>query len=385
MAGTQVGSLTINSSSTKPTYTRALLRRMIGIELGMPFYRRYGTGYNVFTTGSISAPKDTSLEKTADIWNNQWLWITTTGAGDQELRKIMDYSSDNVFSLDANMTANPAGGLTNYEILSVFTPHEIHQAINMAIESAYPEFFDVVMDSSIIVCRDQTEYSLTGLVNPIRTPIKVWLERNSAAIDGVVDTHDNTYITDADADFSGVEAGWLISLYYGDGLGDLRTVSSVSGTQVNVSAAWSVHPENSVTRYKLWDPNYQLQDWYASSAVRFDIREGPTVVSFGDNLNQFEGMRIRLQYVTNPLRMTDDSSTTFVPAEYIISYAIAHLAATRMNDNKSDRSRYQMLYETHSNSAQQYKRFNAWRHPPTQLLMEQDPGIIRTSSTYSPF
>src|SRR5574338_1089335 len=74
----------------------------------------------------------------------------------------------------------------DYEIHSVFNAIEIHQAINDAISTSFPAFFESLEDKSIVLCEDKLEYDLTTIAPAIGIIHEVAIERPTNRFTGTV-------------------------------------------------------------------------------------------------------------------------------------------------------------------------------------------------------
>ena len=123
-----------------------------------------------------------------------------------------------------------------YEIQSLFNASQIHKQINKAIEQGHPSFWDHKDVAELVVQEDTLEYDLSDLTTTPWRIRAIFMERNSSVQRGVVDSVTNNTFTDADADFSNVVDGTtIVTIYDGTGKGQIRTISSTSGTTATIS------------------------------------------------------------------------------------------------------------------------------------------------------
>ena len=364
---------------TIPTSTRAALRRAICSELAMPFARRYPSYLTCDSASSSSQIVDADLTQSDDYWKNMWLYIcanvsTSTGAtlddNVGEVRLIDGFlNKDNTLLLDRALP-QAATEYDRYEIHDNWNAYEIHNAINRAIRDGAPDFFDVVEDETLILKEDTIEYDISSLTNRPWVISSVYIERPYNAVSGSPTATAATSLTDTGADFSDVAAGWLVSIYDGTGAGQLRTITSVTGTtQLNV-AAWTTIPATT-SKYLLWNPSEQRSDWYRVTSARFDRLEYPSTLYLSKLYWGDYGARIRLTYATDCLEMDDDADTTAVPKEFVVYKAIEILAASRVSSAKADREHYAILEQDYGNRAETYRQKHAFRMD-TQLWLEED-------------
>ena len=365
----------------RQTMTRAQLRRNLATRLTMPFALRIPDGYaDVSANGTTATLIDTvNLLQANDFWNNQWALILSTGA--DQVRKITDFvQTTSTLTLEYALPASTDTTM-DYEIHSVYNAIELHNAINQAIQSGFPAFYDTREDSSLVVLEDQLEYSLTSISPSIHRIHSVWLERPVHRITATVasysnDGTDGTIVLDP-AGLDDVDTDWKLSCYDGTAEGELHDVKSV------VTGTYSVTIDGLPTvdfvdgdKILLWDTRDQYDDWYRYKYVRITPKEWPDKIHLGSTLDGFYGCRIRIIYSTVPQKLTAETSTTVVPEEYIMLSAMATLFASRMNDNRVDRQRYAMLHEEYLQKAEMYRRMNSFKAPDNEIWLEgEDDGL----------
>lgn len=367
---------------SEPTQTRALLRQAIGRALSMPFYKYYGSSGTVVTSTAIDRFTDSELTQPDHFWEGSWvLFSKVAGAAAEVYREAISFiSTSNLVVLDRGVTGLAAAD--TYEILSGWTPFEIHDAINRAIESAFPYFFDTPGDETLVVREDTMAYDISGLSSKPWKLLGIWIEQPSTTQQGTAQAGAVGSITcAAGADLSSVEAGWAISCYDGANAGQWRYVSTADNTTKVIvpTVNFSVAP-GATTKYMLWDPRVQQYDWKRIMAMRVDSKEWPSTLYFTRPMSSQVGKRIRLMYMTKPSALTVDASTTIVPEEYIRLKAIALLAKQRIPNNRYDRSRYGQMSEDYDKDAELYKRTNAWQPNPGTIWGESDVTTPSASS-----
>ena len=364
----------------RQTVTRAQLRRNIATRLSMPFALRIPDGYAEATGGSTTTLIDTAnLLQADDTWNNQWALILSTAA--DVIRKITDFAqATKTLTLEYASPITPSSDV-NYEIHSIYNAIEIHNAINQAIQSGFPAFFDTTEDASIVVQEDKLEYSLTSISPAIHRVHEVWLERPSHRIQATVASFsepvaDGVIVLDA-VDLTGVDSDWKISCYNGTAEGGVYDVKSVvAGTYTVTIDGLASTDFADGDKVLLWDAREQYDDWYRLKFIRITPKEWPSKLHITTGLDGFLGCRIKIIYTTVPQKLTADTSTTVVPEEYVTLSAMSTLFASRMNDNRVDRQRYAMLHEEYLREAELYKRMNTFRAPDIDIFLEgEDEGV----------
>lgn len=363
-----------------PTTNRAELRRAIASEVGMEFSRRYPS-YLTCDTGSTGAYiVDSDLTQSDDAWKNMWFFIsannsTSTGATIDdnvgEVRLIDRFSNkDNRLYFERPLP-QAATQYDQYEIHDIWNAYEIHNAINRAIRDGMPNFFDMITDQTLVLKEDVLEYDISGLTYRPWIISEIWLEQPYNALTGTATAGASTSLTDSSADFSDATAGWLVSIYDGTGTGQLRTISSVTGTtQLNVSAAWTTNPSTD-SKYQVWDPNEQHETWYRITSATFDNKEYPSTMRFTRQYSDLYGSRIRIVYASDALELASDTSTTVVPKEFVIYKAIEILASSRVTSPRADREHFALMEQIYNTKAEMYRDSHAFRMD-TSLWQEQD-------------
>ena len=367
-----------------PTTSRATLRRAICSELGMEFARRYGgTGYLNPDAGSTAGKLvDAALTQPQDFWKNQWVYFSGDSAVSPsavvgEVRQIISFNnSENACVLERDASAIPATTV-QYEIHDIWNATEIHNAINRAIRDAIPNFFDIVTDETLVLKEDTLEYSLSGLTLRPWIISEIYIERPYGSMTGQVESSTNDTLTDSDADFSGVNANYKVSIYDGTNAGKVYDV--LSGTSSGVltldSDTWDTNPDTT-SKYRVWDPTDQRDEWFQVTSVDLNNMEYPDTIRFRNPYERLWGARIRLVYSTDPLELTTDASTTIVPQEFVIYKAISYLAGSRTWGRTADREKYAVLEQTMNAKAEAFRNKMAFRMDTTlwQGVDVSNPG-----------
>jgi hypothetical protein len=354
---------------TRPTTTRAALRQAIGTELAMPFYIRFGTQLNCDTSANTTttAIADAHLVQANDFWNGNWCWDATQLTA----RYISDYALTNgVLTLESALPLTAATGSGDaYEITSVFSPAEIHSAINRAIADGFPSFFDEITDETIVVQEDKLSYDLTGLTTRPWIIYKIFVEMNSEVIRGTATAGGATSITDSTQDFSDLTTAYKVSIYAGTGTGQCKAVvSGTAGGVINV-AAFSPSPDTT-SKYAVWNPVDEDRPWYQLIGVKFDQVQYPGTMYLQGAYTEVLGMRLRIQCCAVPSELATEIATTCVPKEFIISKAVSMLARAAVNRNRADRQRYEDVEDRYLRAAEYYRQSNAFRVPSATLWQE---------------
>jgi hypothetical protein len=348
----------------EPTISLQDLRRAIARELEMPFFKRYKNGYLDADSGDTDELVDAALTQKDKFWNGAWVYRVAS----QEASLITNFNaSDNKLVLETAITAFAADD--DYEIHNIWNAYDIHDAINRAIRDARRTFFETVTDETIIIEEDKLIYSLSSLAKTPHIIQKIWLEQPTSVKRGQVVSATSTTVTLTASELSGVDSDWKISIYAGTGSGQLRSISSVAGAQATVPA-WTTVPDDS-SKFALWNPTQQTQDWRPWTAVRYDsTKEFPDVLYFSRRPVDYQGLRVRLEYVSLPSELSAEDDTTVIPDSYLIPAAISILHSRKVKDTKVDR-------ELHFAESKRYKEeADAWMvrnapHRPDSNMLDQ--------------
>ena len=354
---------------TELTTTLAELRRAIARELEMPFFKRYKNGYLEADSGDTTELIDSVLTQKDKFWNGAWVYRVAS----QEASLITNFTaSDNKLVLEVPITAFVADD--EYEIHNLWNAYDIHEAINAAIRDSRRVFFETVTDETIIIEEDKLAYSLSSLTKAPHMIQKVWLEQPTSVKRGVVVSATGTTATLESAGIlSDVTSSWMISIYAGTGSGQLRSISSVSGAEATV-AAWTTTPDDT-SKYALWNPTQQINDWMPWDALRYDsTKEFPDVLYFSRRPVDFQGLRIRLEYLALPAELSAEDDTTVIPISYILPAAISRLHSRKVKDNKVDRELHFAESKRYQEMAEAWMVRNAPHRPDNNILKQHSSG-----------
>lgn len=357
----------------EPTYSRQTLRRLLARDLGMEYNRRTGKDYGQLTSASSgTSMADSALAQQTDFWAGSSLLVVKSDAT-VNCRLIKNFTTaGGIFTLDTSLGYTPA---TNdvYEVHSGWDGVDLNNAINRAIEDAFPAFYDFTSDSSIVIQEDKTTYSLSSLTPHVL--LAAYVEQPKNVIRGVVSANNGgTTLTDSSANWTTNEhAGKLVSIYAsaqgGTALGTSTTVVSNTATTLTVTFSGTLKIGD---LYALWNPSSEITNWRRLIAGRTDARTWPSALYLTQVYSQHLGMRLMLEYTKRPVSMTLETDTTMVPQEFILNRAAALLYEQRMNDGRYDRARFGDLANRKAQMAEQYRITRAWPLPPTTFWQEQE-------------
>ncbi len=370
-----------------PTVTRAEMRQQIGLDIQMPFYQRFPTGRALTVAATdLSELTDDALTQSHHYWKGQW-YLQTSGADNGEFRRIVDFWQDqDKFILEHDLGNLPSEN-TTYEITSIWSPAEIHKAINQAVDAAFPAFFEVVTEEPIVYTEDTNEFSLRPLKNCYRI-LKVWTEVPTKGAMGTAQSATSTSLTAASgADLSDVEANpseYKLSVYAGTGEGQVRDVASATDSTdvIDISGTWKTDPDNT-SKYRYWNIKEQLRTWLPLNAIRFDQMKWPSTMYLNERYANKFGLRFRFQYIRKPLAMTKDKHTCVVPADYISYKARSILFRKRSGDPRTLAS-YRGTADDMERDSINYIREKHWKMPDSMIWQDSDERRLGSGEFLDP-
>lgn len=317
------------------TNTLQQLRRIICLELRMPFFVKYGTAQTVTAGSTTTAPVDTKLTQADDYWNGDFFYHISTQAS----RQVTDFAATtDTLTLEYALSSITTGD--SYELHSIWNTYDIHAAINRAIEQASKSFPDTVIDETIVLEEDKLAYTISGLTKKPWIVTKLWIERNTNVLRGTATSGSATDLTDTSliGGISDVDTNWKISIYDGTGSGQIRTVSTADNTTgaITPSSNWTTNPD-STSKYALWNPTEQVYDWFKIESARFDAKEYPDTLYLTSRYPSLYGMRIRIEYLSSVTSLSLEADTTIINKEFIIARACSILHGQMVGDSRYNR------------------------------------------------
>jgi hypothetical protein len=370
----------------EPTTTRLYLRRDICRMVGMKFPRYSSLGYQAISSQALEYIYDTTfLKQPDDYWNMSWFYAVT-GAAAGQTRMIVD-NDQIVNRIKTEYPVSPAmSAADQYELLDIWSPEEIHMAINDAIRSAHPEFFDTSESVSLCICQWTKEYDLSSISPAPWIIAAIDIERPGRVIrDEVASATVSTVVLET-ADLSEVNSTWWVSIYHGTGKGQAVQVGSVNvGAKEITVTAWPLGTPGADSRAMVFDPLQQYNTWYPMLAADFDAAQWPGKLRFLSSYeNRFPGNRMRIRYIAQPQELATDAATTFVPREYISKMARAILYGMKMDDVRFDRNLFARKHGELMAEAMAYKQQHAYSMPATTMWIEDDPVVGNVGGSVVP-
>lgn len=388
------------------TYSRETLRQAICRKARMNFYRRYPAGQVQVTAsaGTDAATNDTTvvfctyLTQKDKFWNNSYIWLTDSDGIGQE-RRVVAYDARRKgltveWPLDTAASSSDASNEgSSFELTSIWSPTELHDAINDAIEEGYKHYPDIVTDQTLIIEKDRLNYTLSGLTTQPHYILKIWIERTrSGATCQMTTTNDSdgtgllaAQLRSTGVDFSAINdtsegygtSDWMVSIYYGAGKSEYSEVSAVDTATyiLTASSDWTTAPDTT-TYYRFWNTREESDPWSRYTGVRFDSHEEPTEMYFKSDLDAVQGLRIKIEYVAQCNTLTADTEETQVPKRYILNKALAYLHDAAMHDNRASRQDHATLAQAHDDIAEQYALKHPRRWPAGTLWTWDDASEV---------
>ncbi len=359
---------------SEPTFTLQQLRRAIGRELEMPFFRKYKSGFLAADSGSVSTLVDSDLAQKDKVWVNAWVYRIAS----QEVSQILNFDANtNQLTFEVPVTAFAASD--QYEIHSIWNAYDIHEAINQAIRDSRRVFIETRSDTTMIVEENKLSHGLT--MSPVPFMIhKVWLEQPASVKRGtLISATATTFNVDASV-LSDVEADgtWSISIYAGTGTGQRRGIIGIAGGQGTV-AAWTETPNNT-SKFAIWDNQSEINDWYPWHAIRYDsTKEFPDILYFSRRPIDFLGLRIRLEYSAYPGELFNETDPTIIPISYLMPAAISILHGRKVKDTKTDRELHFAEAKRYQEKAEAWLVRNAPHKPDNNILSQSIEGYQPSS------
>lgn len=350
----------------QPTISLQELRRAIGRELRMPFFRRVGASSACDTGSTATEIIDAALNQKDKYWNNSFVyWIDT-----QVSSPILSFTrNDHKLILERSVGETPTVGDT-YEIHSIWNSDDILEAINRAIKSSRQTFFTAVVDETTCLREDVQQYDISSLTVVPWILNKIYVEYPNGIRFTASAGAGTTITAPSDVDLTEVTSSWFVTIYGGTGQGQVRAVSSVAGQVITVTT-WGTNPD-STSKAVVFDPN--KSSWYPFHNYHLSSMEYPQYVRFTHQYPSYLGGRIRYEYLGVSSELSTEASTTIIPEEYLINKVCSLLHGQVLNGTKSDKEAHYAEFKRYQEEADSFLIRNA-PHAPSVHLRNPDAHV----------
>jgi hypothetical protein len=329
----------------------------------MEWFLRYGDtlprgiGDITGSTNTTILAGDSDLTQDTDFWLGGWYYhIPADTADASEERLIIGSSSGGQLDLEYPLSSEPTSD-DFYEIWDGWPPSQVNNAVNRALRHAW-RFWPNVVEADLVLS-DKLAYGISGSdfnnngdpgtndFPNVAEVLQIWLEDVRNMYTGQLTSTNATatifsdtlslWTTNAVGDV--VDTDWLISIYEGPGVGELRQLNTWDSDGVfTVDTAWTVAPDTN-SKWAAWNPSTDNQEeWYRIFAARFDEIENPNVAYLMHNYPSAYGARLRIKYLAQSSDFAADSDETRVPLEYLQYKAMSFLYSEMVGDNQHDRA-----------------------------------------------
>ena len=110
-----------------------------------------------------------------------------------------------------------------------------------------------------------------------------------------------------------------------------------------------------------------------------NTKEFPDVLYFSRRPIDFQGLRIRLEYLALPAELSAEDDTTVIPISYIVPSAVSKLHSRKVRDNKADRELHFAESKRYEEKAETWLVRNA-PHRPDSSILKQHSGAYQPDS-----
>jgi len=427
-----------------------------------PFFRRIGSSRPV-AVSAANYLADTALGRfdASEGWPYAFAYVPAYG----DQREITNFLSDGTIGyayVSPNWTTAPGVG-AEYEIHSIWSAQEKTDALNHAIRDAWPAFYEVAVDESIVVQKWKKEYSLANFAHlprhllgvyiepmwkvdqrigssataslscniasnterlfsldtapgatldpsldyamiitggpyagdvfhvasfdsfslsteetatvtyPIPTPCKIFQVPNQSWSG---DLEDSAFIYTPGHTWS-LESGktYEVSIYYGTGAGQTRTIMASSGVDgLFVTEAWDTNPD-STSEYAIKNITDQAYNWQGPIArYRVDSPEAPTTISLHWDAAEYWGAKLRVIYAYEIEELTAEASA--VPdqaSDFLVHMAAYHLWLGNIGRGPQFETKTaEKMAQQARNDAEQLRNQNRMKRLTGQVRLELD-------------
>jgi hypothetical protein len=366
----------LSLADTRPTTSRQTLRRRIARLLKEPFFEYVpdgyiaptdngGTGYAVIGTGYDDLfPED-------GMWKRNFLLVIHAD-GTTEERRITSYTAANG-RIEVQPALSTATLTTDtLEIHSRTSATRKHEAINWALENAYPHFWQ---EEYWRLCIPEGYGRLTSaehLPTDWKKVNSIWLEpalQQSGPYTATSVT--TTTLTDSTQNWAVNQwAGYEAALVRGEGVGQIGTILSNTATTLTLTAAISALVGTHLPRFYLKRPETlgtsltleASQAWIQVADAMVD-HDPFTHLYIGEWVQACEGRTLILSGLKPPSPLTTESGTTPLPADYVMYQAASILDIGQAHQAGADHEGTRFAGRWYAQEAERLRRQKAWQPP----------------------
>lgn len=379
----------LSVTDTRPTTSRATLRRMIARLLQEPFFAFVPEGEIApTTTGSttyaVIGDGYTQLFESDDMWKRSFLLVIHND-GTTEERRITRYTAANG-RVEVQPPLSMATTTTDtLEIHSQSSATRKHDAINDAIRAAYPQFWQSEYWRLVI----PEGYGRLSASEHLPTD---WMFLNSAWLEPALQLSGPYTATDVTTTTLTVSSqNWAVNAYTGyevgivrgEGVGQIGTILSNTATTLTLATPIAALVGTNLPRFYLKRPENlgntvtleASASWIPLNDVMPD-RHPFASLYLSEWVQEHEGRTLILNGLKPPATLTTDSSTTPVPSDYVMYQATSILDLSHSHQQGSDHEGSRFAGRWYAQEAERLRRQKAWQPP---LGMKWNPPTRRSA------
>ena len=319
------------------------IRRTISRDVRDVVFRRVGGEITIGGSTSINNFYSTALGKFTTVFGLPYAFAychyTTDGGAPigQEL-EITNFLSNGTVGyayVEPSPTAQWGAG-DKVEIHELWSVAEKQNAVNKAVDDAWPAFYREVVDETIVMQKFKRQYDLSSLAIAPRHIMAAYIEPIFRVGIGKATGAGVATLIDTGVDYTQtLEVGktYELALIYGKGSGQVRTISNYNTATrtFTVTPGWSTTPDTT-TEYMVKNISDVYYNWLGPiTRLRLNQPEIPTTAEILYVTYEVWGARLRLVYAANLAKMVSESSSLDdVSAGYVIPRAKYHLYLGRI-------------------------------------------------------
>lgn len=344
------------------------LRRSIGRRIHQPYARKFGVMYGTGSaSGSTTTLIDTTRLKEVDnYWKGTFIYFPAT----QVVREIESFAQS---SSTLTWLAPIAAGTTSstiYELWSLITPIEIHDAANQALRNAWPWFFEIGEEYLVAITNDGSGYSLSSLLSyPVRFLAQVHNEMLISTSTGTVTSAGaQNVLIDSRASFDSADVGKTIRIYDGTSAGNRRTISAVnSTTQITVSVNFTATLDTT-SKYLMADETEEGRGFTPRVGWEVNQPDNPARLWLGSHGWSYDGYLMRLRYAYEFPALSAETDATTCPQEFVEAATLARIYQVLLSrGHATEVPHWDAMYNLMAKTAEAYARTNKYHHLPADI------------------